>query len=454
MSAPRRRWLALPLSLYLLLASLYLLIVPLGESPDEPGHLQCIEQVAEQGRLPVVEPPPNFEDGWSSRGMTRSGRMCYHMPLAYLLGGTTVNLAQRALGQPADLFAPDAEPGSFPADNPDFVQFVEGARLPFAMFQHQPNEEPLAVNFLRVLAIALGLATLATAGLVAARLFPAQPLAPLLAMTLAAGWPQFLFLSRAISNDGLALALGAGVLAALVADGRPRRFVWAAGLAALAVLTKLSLLFTVGVVLAALAVELVLHRGWQRPIRRDYLRAALGVLLIFTALALLIALQPTLREHFLRSGSAYTANRALIDWGEVAALTFRSGWARFGWMSLPAPDWQVWLWWITLGSGSIAGAAIAARHASTPNARSRLLALALWLAGALAAYASVILATPQPQFRFLLPLVPVLAALAAGGLLAPLPARARPLATIAAATILLVANLWLIFGLLAPAYGL
>ena len=76
-------------------------------------------------------------------------------------------------------------------------------------------------------------------------------------MTLVAGWPQFLFLSRAISNDGLALALGAVVLATLVADGRPRRFAWAALPAALAVLAKLSLLFAVGVVLAALAAD-----GW------------------------------------------------------------------------------------------------------------------------------------------------------------------------------------------------
>ncbi len=453
MSTHPRRWLALPFSLYLFLSIHYLLVVPLGESPDEPGHLQCIEQVAERGRLPVVEPPP---DGglWHKRGVTRSGRMCYHMPLYYLLSGATVNLTQRALGQSTSLFAED----SFPADNPDFIQFVEGAHQPFAMFLHRPDEEALAINLLRGFALVLGLATLAAAGIVAARLFPAQPWAPILAMTLVAGWPQFLFLSRAISNDGLALALGAGVLATLVASERPVRFVWAAGLAALAVLSKLSLLFVVGVVLVALAVDALLHCGWQRPIRRGYLRVAFGVAAMFAAFALLITLQPTLRAHFLRSSDIYTANRSPIGdpayWRNVAALTFSSGWARFGWMNLPAPAWQSIVWWAVLGAASLGGALLAVHGATTPSARSRLLVSAFWFSGVVASYASVILATPQPQFRFLLPLVPILAALAAAGLLAPLPARARSLLVLATALILLAANLWLLFALLVPAYAL
>ncbi len=79
---PRKRWLLLaapPSILYLMLATLYFLAIPLGESPDEPGHIQCIQQVALYDRLPIVDPKPQGE--WWKPGVTLSGRMCYHMPL-------------------------------------------------------------------------------------------------------------------------------------------------------------------------------------------------------------------------------------------------------------------------------------------------------------------------------------------------------------------------------------
>ena len=79
-------------------------------------------------------------------------------------------------------------------------------------------------------------------------------------MTLVAGWPQFLFMSRAINNDSLAVALSVGVLAVLVDVGKPRRYVMASVLAALAILTKLTMIFAI----AAIALALVLRDLYEQ----------------------------------------------------------------------------------------------------------------------------------------------------------------------------------------------
>ena len=135
-SGKRGRLIVLPLALYLFLSVLYLLAIPVGESPDEPGHLQCIEQVALYQRLPLTEPAP-AGDTWWSRGQILSGRMCYHMPLYYLVAGTIL--------QSTAVISGTNVPFQFPPTNEDF-----GAEA--ALFIHDepslwssPNQQPLSV---------------------------------------------------------------------------------------------------------------------------------------------------------------------------------------------------------------------------------------------------------------------------------------------------------------------
>src|SRR5262245_3031782 len=47
---------------FLSLATVYSLIVPLGEGPDEPGHAAYVFFLAREGRLPVQRAAPDTSD--------------------------------------------------------------------------------------------------------------------------------------------------------------------------------------------------------------------------------------------------------------------------------------------------------------------------------------------------------------------------------------------------------
>src|SRR5690242_3191491 len=62
----RMLWRQLPIGVLILvflgLATLYSLIVPLGEGPDEPGHAAYLFFLAREGRLPVQRVDPRQSD--------------------------------------------------------------------------------------------------------------------------------------------------------------------------------------------------------------------------------------------------------------------------------------------------------------------------------------------------------------------------------------------------------
>ncbi|MBP7686985.1 MAG: hypothetical protein KA765_03720, partial [Thermoflexales bacterium] len=183
------RWpVILPIVLYLGLSGLYLGVVPPGESPDEPSHLQCIEQVTRYNRIPLFDPEPRGI--WWARARVISGLTCFHLPLYYFMAGYTQQVVETLTGTTSHY--------EFPPNNPDWETGQS-----FSMFRHSSDPafaEPPAVTVLRWESIALGLVTLIAAGRVAQRLVPNQKYAASLAMVLVAGWPQFVYMSRAINN--------------------------------------------------------------------------------------------------------------------------------------------------------------------------------------------------------------------------------------------------------------
>ncbi len=425
-----------PAALFLGLGLLYMLAVPAGESPDEPGHLQCVEQVSLLGRLPLVDPPPTGE--WWSRTAIISGRMCYHMPLYYLLSGGVQRLVGGLTGQTVHFDFPPNDPGWNGAGaGPMFAALAPGGLSTLA---------PLLA--LRVLGLALGLIVVWASGRIADRVWPGSDL---LAMLLVAGWPQFVFMSRAVSNDILATALGALALWLLVSGGRPARYVWAALLIGLAVLTKVTMVAAAAVLALAFVYEMVTTEHTHR--RRLLAAGGLGLAVLLATLAV-IWLEPTLRVHAWQSEGSFRQVRpdALTPayWGNVLRLTVSSGYARFGWMNLPAPGWQAAAWWAALLVAGAAGVWQAWRQSH----RKTLVILALWLAALAALYVRINLNRFQPQFRLVLGATPVLAALAAAGMAPWLERRPhlRVAATLALAALLLAANIWLVFGLILPAY--
>jgi len=433
----------LPALLYISLATLYLFAVPPGESPDEPSHLQCIEQVALHDRIPIIEPSPRGEFWWS-RDRIISGLVCAHMPLYYFATGYTEQAIHAIIGAPVHY--------EFPPNDP---LWATGESL--AMFEHTQTRslltraEPITLTALRIESMLFGLATMASAYYITKR-FSKRGFAPVLAMTLVAGWPQFLFMSRAITNDSLAVAFAVCAIAVLISSESPNKHILASALAALAVLSKLTMLFTIGAVGMSYVIEV-----WQAPERKPYIKAAAVSSLIFIALAGLLLLHPILRDHLSWSQKTITnQNLAALTpeyWMKVLHSTIQSGWARFGWMNILTPDGPAILWWTVLtGFGTLGLYQTLCR--SDVKTRTASLMGCMWLVGIGIIYLRINFDRFQPQFRYAFPSIPVLVALTATGIQTVLKNDDRTeIAVIGMTAVsLLLANLWLIWGFVIPAY--
>ena len=435
--------LALSVGLYLLLSVLYWQAIPTGESPDEPGHLQCIEQVARYGRMPITEPKPTGE--WWGPGVVLSGRMCYHMPLYYLIAGLLQTVIAGVTDSPLHFEFPEHNP-AFGETGVMFQQISKGASL------QETVPPPLAST--RLLSVLLGLVTLVAANRVAAKVFPQQPGAPVLATALVAGWPQFVFLSRSISNDVLATALAATLLLVLVRVGSPDRFPLAALLSAGAIAAKLSMVFTLAVVVITWALEI-----WKFPDERGrYLRGLLISVGIWLLTLGALLSHPTIRQHLVGSGSYWTRQAGkTFDpqyWLDVLALLIESGWGRFGWMNVALPTWQAYLWWGFIAVACAVGLVHAWRVADEPAPKIRLFMLLVWMVGIVASVVRINLVVFQPQFRFALASLPVFAALSAGGIISVLHKQPRSqwIAVVVTLVFMLGANIWIIRTVLLPLY--
>lgn len=320
---------------FLALHALYNWAIPLGEGPDEPGHLAYSLFLARERRLPVQQVPPAASD------VPGEG---HQPPLAYLLA------------LPAVVWLPPAQQQILLTANPRFVW--SGGDEPGAFMRGSQERWPwtgltLGWHMARGISGLAGAATLLCTYLAARRLAPDTPRLAPLAAALVAFNPQFLFSSALVSNDTLLAALGAALLCWCLAAVQPggwgtRAIGWAIGaglLFGLALLTKQS---------ALLFGPLLLWGGWHaagaQPARR------LAVTISWGLMALAVA-----GWWFARNGLLYGDLFGLATfkagfatqpfaWHEPAAWygalrqLFSSFWARFGWMSLHPPTWTLWVY--------------------------------------------------------------------------------------------------------------
>lgn len=413
--AGRHAGLALILVAFLVLHALYTWAVPLGEGPDEPGHVAYALFLATERRLPVQRAAPQAPD------VPGEG---HQPPLAYLLAVPALAWLPadqrqiRLTVNPAFLWAGGDEPGAF----------MRGSweRWPWTGLS-------LGWRLARALSGVWGALAVLCTYLAARRLAPAEPLLALLAASLAAFNPQFLFISALVSNDALLAALGAALLwwcltpaSSALARG------WAVGagvLLGLALLTKQS---------ALLFGPLLLWGAWRVAGGRPGQFVALTFL--WGGVALLIAGWWFGRNALLYGDlfglAAFRAEFAgqPFDWRDPLAWSGAlrqlagSFWARFGWMSLRPPGWTLWIY-AALGALALAGWLLRLARGAPASAWSGpLLALAMASAWTLAFALAAGLVAWQGRMLF-----PALAAsstlLAAGltGLLQPArPGMARP----------------------------
>lgn len=435
----------LPIIIFISLSGLYLWVVPLGESPDEPGHLVCIDQVARLNRLPVVDLSAE-EDVWTGRSRLISGRVCYHMPLYYLVAGV--------LQAGVTAVTNDPLPIHFPPNNENFFVTEPNA------FIHESTSQPANILTIRILSIAFGCFVVYATWKISHNIWENQPAKAIYASLLVATWPQFIFASRSINNDSLAIALAVAILLTLSRPPpSPKRFLVATTLSSLALLTKLSVSFTIIVILLVFIQEIRTQKEqWQ-------LYAKIGgiCLLIWGATLTLMMLHPILSQHLAISGVVSQIPErvwTISYWQDIAMLTASSGWGRFGWMNVPLPMWHVWLWW-----GTVIFVSILAIPSLIKKQPKIFFLITIWIAGLVATYVRINLTVYQPQFRFLFPILPVLAILMVegttqcynllfskrGGIFNKKKAIIT-LATIILSTSLIIYNIWVVTATLYPTY--
>jgi len=323
MKAPRSvsSWLlALIVFCYLVLGTLYAVLTPKWQAPDEPAHFNYIKHLAENGQLPVLQPgdyPYQYLEDIKAAKFPPSMSISairyesHQPPLYYALGALLYRLTS-ALG-------------------PD-VQFFT----------------------LRLFSVILGALVLVTAHQVVCTVFPVKPFLALAATAFIAIVPMHITFTAAINNDTLAELVLLLILWRSVRIVRTsldtRQAIITGILLGLALLTKTTIYVSLGVV----AVAVLLHPAPKSGLHSTVMRKKVSHLLLAFILALLIS-----APWFVRNASVY-GNLDIFGWqrhdtvveGQLRTVdflssvgpasyakafvftTFRSFWGQFGWMGV------------------------------------------------------------------------------------------------------------------------
>jgi hypothetical protein len=456
------------LAIFLVIATLYSASVPLGEGPDEPGHVDYAFFLARTKRLPVQRLDDQQTD------VAGEG---HQPPLAYMLA------------MPLALWLPPDDRRVETIGNPRFTWDGGGERNAIS---HGSREYPpwggavLAWHLMRLVSTALGAATVFFTYLAARALDVRvgdslsqtrnqRSDVSLLAGALVAFNPQFLFISALVTNDALLATLSAVTLwlALRCTTEGARRLSQAlaiGGVIGLALLTKQSAL-----VLAPVA--LIAAGGSRRRAPRQAAAMVLAVLVTAGLIAGWWYLRNQQLYGDLLGLAAFRGEFATqpfelgdpLAWGTALAQLHASFWARFGWMNVAPPAWTLWLIG-AIEALALSGLlwAIAFRWGAAERRMFALKAWPLLLLPALALAWIVSFAITAGlvawQGRLLFPALPAVAILMAHGIAfigrrlseaagrRPASYAARGLVLALAVCPLLLLSLWMPRNVIVPAY--
>lgn len=311
--SPRRAF-AIILLLYLLLALLYSVVIPLAEAPDEADHYAYLSYIGLNWQLP------------QGTDMTQGKHPpLYHAAAAGLTAWTGLEW-------------------DFLRSNPDALPL--GPEKPPNLFVHTTLEDfpwrggALAMHLARFLSLLLGAVTLWASWRLGQTVFPERPAVGLMAAGFLAGLPGFLFISGVINNDNAAGALGSLAIllcASILARGLAWRFTVLLGL-----VLGLGLLSKVGTLALWPLVALAVFGSWWISVRDWHsIWRPLGHALVAWGLGLAVA-SPWLVRNWQLYGDplAWELVRATVDQrlaplvpGDLVWLLWgfhRTFWGRFG----------------------------------------------------------------------------------------------------------------------------
>lgn len=475
---------------YLVLATGYALVLPLGHAPDEPAHFAYVLFIAENGRLPDF-----YADN--------VGYESYQAPLYYTLSAGVCKLAMLAAQALGASPPPPLPPRLLDAADPqaplppqiDKHPWVPRGQyhLMFAAWAEALAYTPaqragwLAVRLFTVLLGGLGIVL---AWRIVAVLFPQRPWLADSVAALMAFLPMYAHIAAAVGNDPpTVVALGFSVLMTLLIlrDGPDPRRVALLGLAlGLGMLTKDSADVAIPVALLAL----VGSAGRRHePAEADSFLVGLGrriaalrwglilkrAALMLGVMALVAGWWPVRNIMLYGEPLPYPANpQTQRPWdfylmfpdqlppalGLSLPMTFRNFWGNFAWTNIALAPWIYWAL-LAVSLMPLPGLALLVADgragrlgwSAFQHAGFRVLMLTLALMTmAVTGHALFIGIGGGSQGRYYFPVLSALGLLAALGLARVLPETARPKLPWVIAGALLAFNLYCLLGVVVPFY--
>ncbi len=320
---------------------------PLLETPDEPSHFEVVNYIALNGTL-----PPRSTETRTGPAPTVSEDIPFYYapPLYYLLASSLVGQADSQFGQaviPNPNFERDI--GLNLADGPNNKNmYVHTAA------QTPPDLAPWAsaMQRVRLLSLAFGLATVLGCWALTRQLWPENWRWQMTAIALAVFNPTFLYISNGVTNDSLLIALctWSFVLMASLLQSDDPRIGWREWALALllgaAILTKQT-----GFILLPPALLVLLVRARQMAwSRRRFWLVLVGGLVVMTAVGgwwylfngIVYGDPLALESHRALPPIKSIFERLLFSLGQSWGA-FKSYWAAFGWATIfVQPFWYAW----------------------------------------------------------------------------------------------------------------
>jgi len=401
------------LTISTVLLTMWSLVVPIFEAPDEPDHWAYARFIHDHGRLPFYD-----------HNMLEAN----HPPLYYWL------------------IAPFAVNSELPKAGCIFMSSIDCRPRTFSDFgKYWP------LRWARLFTVMLSVITILFAYF-AAYEASGRPATGLLAGGLAAFLPQFTFRGTNISNDALVASTSA-IATYLIVRLIQRGFSWKLGCiaslsVAFAFLSKVNGIIFVPVLIAVLLLE---RSNWQLRLKRVSL-VLLGLILVGPWLVRNQILYGDVLgdKVMLKVAPEFVDKKAI--WSPYflhifPTLLVKSSIGMFGWMNVSLPKWFYALW-IGLAVCALAGFVSAvARKAINKQVSGVFAALSLM---AIVSTVQLNLTTSQPQGRYLFPALSAWMTLMAIGL-ENLPRWNRRLA-LGVMLLLLAMNLYALFGVEARIY--
>ena len=387
-NAHRGRVLAAIIIAYLVLGTLYALLTPPWQVPDEPAHYNYVRYLATHGRLPVLQ-MGDYDQAYLSEITSRRFdpalsidpiRYEFHQPPLYYVLLVPLYLA------------------------------FGGALLP-----------------LRLFSVFIGGAVPLLAYAIGKSLFPRHAWLSLGTAAFVAFIPQHLAMVAGVENDVLAESLLGGILLSLVVwlqqegVGSWWRLAGIGVLVGLGLLTKTTAYIALPLALLAVVLKAVHHRLGRRSAMLATVALMLPALLIgmpwFVRNALVyggfdilgLRRHAQVVEGQLRTAEWIARHGWMALPGEFIRTTFRSFWAQFGWMAVPI-DGRIYT-----ALGVLSGAAalgfvfwLIDRQATGERASPAAVLLATSAMLTLVGYLGYNLSFYQAQGRYLFPaLIPI-----------------------------------------------